>query len=246
MKILKQWVKQWLWKRGYCLYWNGGELLTGVSLASDLPYIMDRSDPLVFDVGANIGQTIDMILGQFPQAQIIAFEPSSDVFEKLKITHGHRCKQIHNIALGGQNGVCELTQYEKSVFNSLLKLKPSECHNLPEVKEVGTEQVMVRTLDSFVFECGVEELDLLKIDTQGFDLEVLRGAENLLASGKVKRVLVELNFFQMYASEADALTIINFLKERHFHLVDLYEKNRHGRLIAWCTGLFEWSKNGGE
>jgi len=225
--------------RNYFLFWVSPGQPSGVGLEWDLPRMMKGEKPVIVDVGANVGQTVEMMSTLFPAAYIIAFEPSSTVCAELKRTHGHLCKQVHQIAVGHNDGAATFTNYKKSVFSSLLKLNPVEVHKMQLVEEAGTEQVRVARLDGLFDEWGVEKIDLLKIDTQGNDLNVLIGAQELLRKRCIRRVLVELNFFRMYEGEGDAHAILTFLKKHGLHLVELYEKNRHGSVITWCTALLE-------
>ena len=243
--LLKWCIKKWLSKRNYFLFWVPPGSPSGVGLEWDLRRIMDSTDPVVLDVGANVGQTIDLITSLYPRARIVAFEPSSKICEQLKRTHGCRCRHVYQTALGRHDEIQEFINYEKSVFSSLLKFNPSEAHQLPALKELGGEQVNVRRLDGMFAEWDFDSIDLLKIDTQGNDLNVLLGAEGLFETRRIRRVLVELNFFQMYESEGDAYAIITFLRQQGLHLVELYEKHRHGTVITWCTGLFELEAGGG-
>lgn len=236
---LKKHIKKWLAKHGYFIVWVPGGAPTGIVLENDLERMIASGAPVVVDVGANVGQTIDLIYGSFPSARIVAVEASTRVCQELRRTHGSKCWQIHHVAMGEADGTQEFINYESSVFSSLLRFKPSEMHHLPRLKEIGTETVVVRCLDTMIPELGLCEIDLLKIDTQGNDLNVLRGGKSLLQRGAIKRVQVELNFFQMYEGEGDAISIMGFLKAHRFHLVELYEKSRNGNVITWCTGLFE-------
>jgi hypothetical protein len=73
----------------------------------------------------------------------------------------------------------------------------SETNSLvrpPENELLGSEQVKVITLDQFVRENNIDRIGLLKIDAEGFDLEVIAGAVGTLASGAVRFVLVEVGF----------------------------------------------------
>jgi hypothetical protein len=79
---------------------------------------------------------------------------------------------------------------------------------------------------------------LLKIDTQGFDLEVLRGAMETLQSGLVKNVLIELSFMKIYQGQGSIPEIIELLDKQGISLIDFYEKIRQGNKLAWCTALF--------
>jgi len=81
-------------------------------------------------------------------------------------------------------------------------------------------------------------VDLLKIDTQGFDFEVLLGGEKSFERGAIKNVLIELNFVRMYEGQGATIDIIEFLGKHEVHLIDYYEKVRQNNTLAWCTALF--------
>ena len=236
---IKWLIKSWLAKIGYFIQWVPSGCPTGISLETDLRRIINTRAPLVVDVGANTGQTINVVKKKFPNAKIVAFEASSQVCAQLRASHGAQCWKIFQIAIGERDGQQSFINYEKSDFSSLLKFKPAAIYGMPEIKEVSTEIVDLRKLDTILPEIGIDKIDLLKIDTQGNDLNVLRGATGLIEKGLVKRVLVEMNFFQMYEDEDDALSIMFFMKTHGFHLVDLFEKHRSGHVITWCTALFE-------
>jgi hypothetical protein len=78
----------------------------------------------------------------------------------------------------------------------------------------------------------------LKVDTQGYDLEVLLGAEESLKNGLIKNVIVELNFVRMYKGQSSAKEIIDLLARYNILLIDYYEKERQNNTLAWCTALF--------
>ena len=94
------------------------------------------------------------------------------------------------------------------------------------------------TLDRFIAAEKIDKIDLLKIDTQGFDLDVLQGAEQALSDELVSNVLVELNFIKMYQGQSSAEEINTYLNKYGFFLVDYYEKVRRSNTIGWCTALF--------
>jgi hypothetical protein len=99
--------------------------------------------------------------------------------------------------------------------------------------------VDIITLDDYCASHGVESVDLLKIDTQGFDFEVLKGADRLLTQGAIRLVLLELIFANLYEGVPPFDEIYRFLLERGFHLVGTYDPHHaaDGRL-AWCDALF--------
>jgi hypothetical protein len=89
-----------------------------------------------------------------------------------------------------------------------------------------------------VAEAGLTVVDVLKIDTQGTDLNVLRGASAALQSGTVRHVMVEINFVRMYDGQNEALDVVHYLRGRDLHLVDFYEKVYQANTLAWCSALF--------
>lgn len=238
-KWIKTTIKRLLARRGYRVTWCPPGIPSGLDLRDDLQILIRSECPVILDVGANRGQTIEMLYGTFASPQIIAFEPSASVFEGLRRDCGGKCRAVFHMALGANDELKEFINYERSEFSSLRRLAPSALHEFSEIKVRSVEKVQVRSLDSLFPELGISEIDLLKIDTQGHDLDVLNGARMLFQQGKVKRVLVEMNFVPMYEGEGSALEIMSFLDSQQLSLVDLYEKSHGGGVLTWCTALFQ-------
>ena len=93
--------------------------------------------------------------------------------------------------------------------------------------------VIVRTIDDYCAEHDIKAIDILKTDTQGYDLEVLKGAENILESRRIHLVYTEINLSTMYEGQASFDEIYRFLSDRDFTLVSVYEL--HAR---WMDCLF--------
>jgi FkbM family methyltransferase len=238
-KWIKKTIKGLLARRGYHLTWCQPGVPSGLDLRGDLQILIRSENPVILDVGANRGQTIEMLCETFVSPQIFAFEPSLSVFNELQREHGDRCRNLFHMALGAHDDVKEFINYERSEFSSFHRLAPSALHELSEIKVRSIEQVQVRSLDSLFPELGEAEIDLLKIDTQGHDLDVLKGARMLFQQGVVKRVLVEMNFVPMYEGEGAALEIMSFLGGHRLSLVNLYETSHGGGVLTWCTALFQ-------
>jgi FkbM family methyltransferase len=145
---------------------------------------------------------------------------------------------IHACALGRQAEQRELINYARPELSSFLPLDETAENPFRDTAVVGTEPVAIRTVDDFVRDAGIETIDLLKIDTQGFDADVLAGAAATLAAGRVRAALIELNFIAMYRGQSDPDEVARTLAEAGLLLVDYYEKVRHGHTLAWCTALF--------
>jgi FkbM family methyltransferase len=137
----------------------------------------------IFDVGANIGQSIRELHGEFPDAAIIAFEPSHDTFSRLKSnTKNIRCVALHNLAISSRKG--------QARFDN--RSPVSEIHALAaDQQNADLPLVDITTIDDFCKSNRIEQIDLLKIDTEGHDLEVLRGASQMLAHGSISIIVAE-------------------------------------------------------
>lgn len=212
---------------------------TGVDLEEDVPIFIKSPKPIIFDVGANIGQSITLFKKMFPFSNIHAFEPSPICLDALMLMKDMPGVHIHPLGLGQNIGVCEMHQYELSVLNSLLPLEKNAVSNFSNVNQVGSVMVKIDTVDNMVKKLDIDRIDILKIDTQGFDLQVLHGAEQILSRGGINLVMVELNFVPLYKGQASSLNILSHMSHHGFRLIDFYEKFRSENHLGWCTALFQ-------
>ncbi|MCX8156348.1 MAG: FkbM family methyltransferase [Verrucomicrobiae bacterium] len=201
-----------------------------------------RPPQLIFDVGANRGQFLGRLLEKFPQARIHAFEPFPQVFAALQErAAAHPNVTPHCLALGETDGTKTFYLNKVDVTNSLLATAPAAKQYEPGgwQETLGTQQVPVRRLDSFCREHALTHIDLLKVDAQGYDLRILQGAGGLLAEHRLRCLLVEVLFVPLYEDQAYFHEIYEFLWQRHYHLVGLYEINRAPDGTAkWADALF--------
>lgn len=191
---------------------------------------LDR--PVVFDVGANEGQSVARFSAMVPGCEIHSFEPSPSTFALLTANAGTRA-QVSNVAVGAYAGMIEFHDNTVSVMSSALSLGKDGWGDDTRIIEVP--QI---TLDNYCAEHGVARIDLLKTDTQGYDLEVLRGADRMLSAGSVDLVLTEVNFSEMYANQGRADRLFGYLFDRGFHLVSVYDLRYQGPRLGWCDALF--------
>lgn len=149
---------------------------------------------LVFDVGANDGSTAESALKEFPGAQVVSFEPHPTTFNALnaRIAGNPRHRSV-NVALGSEAGEAELFVYDESKVNSLT---PNAQYAKRYGKTGQSIRVAITTLDTFCMENGIDGVDVLKIDTEGFDLVVLEGCRALMERRAVKFIYVEFNDLQ--------------------------------------------------
>jgi FkbM family methyltransferase len=144
----------------------------------------------IFDVGANYGQYSNMAIKKLKEnINIYAFEPQKKAFQHLvnEIKYPHF--QAFNEGLGNAckneilyNGI------EGSGFGSLNK---SSHEHVPD-ELVNKETVYIETLDHFCEKERIDHIDLLKIDVEGYEIEVLKGAQRMIENGRINCIQFEV------------------------------------------------------
>jgi len=158
---------------------------------SKLPRFLGTDRPVLFDVGANEGDYSEQFLRVFTNAQIFAFEPHPMTFSRLSKRVGARVL-VNQVALGAEVGNARL--YDRNDNGSShASLNESVLSRIHSVAEPASVKVEVNTLDAFVDLNGVQQIDFLKIDTEGNELDVLKGATRLLRAGRIRFIQFEFN-----------------------------------------------------
>jgi len=145
---------------------------------------------VMFDVGANEGAYAHRLRALCPAAQIIAFEPHPATFRTLAANCGGDAIELVNCALGASEGQLELYDFADADGSTQASLS-REAVSLFSANVVA-HAVTVTTIDSYMHERGVGEIALLKIDTEGRDLDVLRGAQ--AAIGRRAIAMIQFEF----------------------------------------------------
>lgn len=153
---------------------------------------------VVLDVGANEGPFAQTLRRAGYRGRIVSLEPQLRAYERLaRSAAGDPLWECHRLALGSVDGQAELHVAGNSSSSSLLEMEPSHLASAPQSAYVGVEPVRVARLDSLsgdILRPG--ERVYLKVDVQGFELEVLRGAAETLP--QVALVDIELSLVRLY------------------------------------------------
>lgn len=156
--------------------------------------------PCLFDVGANVGNYSRMLFSLHPNASIFSFEPNPATFQNLQsLSQTNPNIRIYNTALGTDVGTNEFyfrQDNAKSGEATFFKDVWIEVHGFSDIKNC---KVQVNTLDNFCSENHISRIDFLKIDTEGYEMKVLQGAENLLKTGKISAIQFEFNNMNIYS-----------------------------------------------
>ena len=202
--------------------------------------LQSREISLVLDVGANEGQYARQLRGLGYRGRIVSFEPLSDAFSALERAAAEdplwECRRL---ALGSEDGGAEINVAGNSASSSLLEMKDRQLESAPEARYVGTERVDLARLDSIWPELRRDgDRVYLKLDVQGLELEVLKGAEQSLPA--VSCVQAELSFVPLYEGAPDYLELIEHLRSRGFDLAGLeegHDDRRTGEMLQ-ADGIF--------
>jgi len=188
--------------------------------------LVDVPAPVILDVGANIGQTLEAYKALFPEGKVHSFEPFPDSFRKLQqLASRFNRVQTHQLAMADKAGTSTL--HVNSVYhatNSLLPRPSSGYRYYPEVAQLEeTITVNTDTLDLFAQRSSLGSIDVLKMDIQGGELAALRGAARLLEGQAVGAIVTEVMFVPHYEGGALFHEIHEFLRERDYSLFGIYD-----------------------
>lgn len=177
---------------------------------------------LVFDIGANVGQFARSLRQAGYTGRIVSFEPIAAAWQQL--AEASQRDPLWEIAprgaIGEETGELELHIAGNSYSSSLLDMLDSHVAALPNSAYVRTERVPVHRLDDVTAVYLREDsVPFLKIDTQGYEGRVLRGASQLLS--RAVGLCLELSFTPLYAGQPLYREIAGYVEERGFELWDV-------------------------
>ncbi len=215
------------------------------------PAQIDRDDPLlnvrsfferhgvtpqlILDVGANRGTYADACLELFPSASVVCFEPTPDLHAALRAKYeGNPRVRIIPVAVTERDEAITFHVRSEDVWNSILASGDSGIAP-GSVKQV---QVQGETLDTVAARESMPAVDLLKLDIQGAELMALRGAQGLLAAGRISMVQLEMNFQQLYAQQADLESVSRLMFRNGYWLMGVYQATTLNGMLASTDIVF--------
>lgn len=186
----------------------------------------------VVDIGANRGQFSLAVRRWAPEARVVAFEPLSGPAKLFhRVFAGDAKVKLYQVAIGPEVGETIIHVSAADDCSSLLPISKVQQRLFPGTGEIRTETIQVGRLTDFVSPKEVVPPALLKLDVQGFELEALRGCEDLLEY--FAYVYVECSFMELYIGQALADEVIVWLRERGFRLAGAYNLtyDKNGKAI---------------
>jgi FkbM family methyltransferase len=194
-------------------------------------YVKHNNDCIIIDIGANYGylSTVWALSVSKNNGKVVSFEPSpsvSEIFNELiQINKLDSKILLKKYATGNRNETIKMYDYgtTANIKNNINK----------------NESFLIKmiTLDSFIKTENIEKVDLIKIDTDGYEFEILKGAKNILEKDKPV-LIIETNNDQR---------IINFCKDLNYIILDMslkpYKSNNHMPLNIFCVNKKIYNSN---
>ena len=202
---------------------------------------------LIFDVGANAGQFGVLLREIGFDGKIISFEPLSDAREiLLNISKNDPLWQIAlQTAIGEENGEIEIQIAGNSQSSSVLDMLETHVRAAPDSKYIGKEKVALRTLDSIASDyMDSNSIAFIKIDTQGYETQVMNGAKKLMS--QIVGLQVEISLVPLYKGQCLFDEMLKKLKNDGFELWSIstvFSDPNTGQLLQVDATFFRTPSN---
>jgi len=185
---------------------------------------------VIFDVGANVGQSSREFRVAFPGCRIFAFEPIKETFEALARNFESDGRvTTSQLALGRSSGTARMVSHGTSTGNRILQ------GNAPARGPVETVQSMRG--DEFCQEHGIDFIDFLKIDTEGHDTDVVAGFSGMMLDGKIDFIQTECSFSPDNHYHVPFAQISALLFSFGFRLWGLFGLSHRLPRVGICRGV---------
>ncbi len=197
-------------------------------------------DLVIFDVGAHAGSSSIAYRRLFPQANIHAFEPTPAAVDNLRAKFAEDdLHQLHALALSDRQGTMAVNLNASGATNSLLSTDADASPDWRPLIETKRKIIVpIQTIDAFCAEKGITRIDLMKIDVQGAENRVLKGACNMLARGAIRSIFLEIIISPTYVGQSRPDEIFSLLCGAGLSLVDFYDAWKRGPVLLQFDALF--------
>ncbi|MCW3473712.1 FkbM family methyltransferase [Limobrevibacterium gyesilva] len=166
-------------------------------------HVLAAAKPRVcMDIGANQGWYTRLLLDR-TEARVISAEPQPTVFSLLEAACRDRADRVTllNCAVGDRSGTATL-RYGSAAADSVLASLSDEISAVPYVRNDNRIEVALKTIDQIVIEQELDRLDFIKIDTEGFERNVLHGAATAIRTLRPAFIQVEYNWHHLFTRDS--------------------------------------------
>ena len=212
--------------------------------------IIKNKKPIIFDVGANKGQSIDRFLKVNNEAIIHSFEPILDEYNLLRNKYNNfENIKLNNLALGEKKTKKNFNVTKHSGNSSFLNLKKDTDWLKLRAKQLGVNEdnyvkekleVDINSLDSYCAENSIANIDIIKIDTQGYEEQILIGGKKMIENQKIDALEIEIVFSSIYEKYISFSDIEKYLIPNNYRFsgIKLHNNNLFSGSIFFADVLF--------
>ena len=181
-----------------------------------LKKILKKKKNIIFDIGANKGQSLYRYRKLFNNAYFYSFEPSLEAFKVLKSKYGNLSNiNLFNIALGSKKKRKVFYEYKNNELSSFIKINKEFDETKKKIL------VEIDTIDSIFKKNNLKKINLLKMDTQGYEEFILKGAKNLISKQKIDMIELEIILGDYYEKSSSFKKIEDVLSLGGYRLLAL-------------------------
>jgi FkbM family methyltransferase len=224
MRLLKRTVRRALWAIGYDVQKIPDSHVYHVNDYADMRFILNQiANPIIFDVGANHGLTVDRFLTLFPGATVLAVEANPELARSL-MTRYHDDPRVKVVgqALSDRSGTTAF-YVSNDAIKGMSSMLPWKSNSTNAGRTEQCIEVETVRLDELCRQRRVETIDILKLDIQGAELLALAGAGDLLRQGAIKLVYLEIWFIDNdYQDQCHFIDVYQSMRENQYVLYGLY------------------------
>jgi FkbM family methyltransferase len=201
--------------------------------------LIPQKNPLIIDIGAHTGESVEFFSSIYPGADIYSVEPDPDNYKKLLACMPNK-KRALNLAVGSKSGVAKFFQYDQSHLNSLYAINKESVDSLGYASSSTGREIEVRclTLNDLVEELAIsnKRISLLKIDAQGAEVDILIGAQSMLK--QVDNITLEINFFDFYSKKNNFLEVEKLLPGFELYSINKLSQNPKNFRTDWAEVFY--------
>ena len=205
--------------------------------------LREKNINYILDIGANEGQFVKELRFYGYKDKVVSFEPLLEAHKKLtEISKNDNDWEIFRpLALGNKNTKNIINISKNSVSSSILNMSEEHIVNAPESRFIGKQSIEEIKLDDIFNELKIENKNLfLKIDTQGYEFQVLEGVQKNLYL--FKGILVEVSLSELYEGQKPWLEIINLIQSHGFKLWSVdrgFTNKKNGKTLQMDLCFFK-------
>ncbi len=229
--MIKKLIKFLLYKLGYRIS------KYNPNLDDSLKFLFkEKKNLVIFDIGANTGQSIERFNNLFNDPLVYSFEPNKKSYDILKNKYKDKKNYIFNFAFGDQieNKKFNINLWDQT--SSFYEIN-NKYHTLRGNKTLIKENVPVDTLDNFTKNKQINNIDILKIDTQMYEEKILLGGSEIL--NNIKCIELEIFLENYYNKKSSFYNIEKILNKYNFKLFNIsdpsYDKQKR---IQWLDAVY--------